>query len=193
MRKIYGKKWIVVVLIFMSMFLFMVSCAKKQVQSTDTIDADKARLEADRLAEQERARLAEEERLRKEREAREMAEREATGSAQHAFINVDVLFAFDSSELSSEAQEILGNKVTYLNEHSDIAVVIEGHCDERGTTEYNLALGDRRAAKVKRYLVDKGISASRMQTVSYGEERPLDASKGEDAYEKNRRAHFVIK
>ena len=76
--------------------------------------------------------------------------------------------------------------------HQDVTVTIQGHCDERGTNEYNLALGDRRADSTKTFLVDLGISASRLTTVSYGEERPVDPRHNEEAWAKNRRAHFVI-
>ena len=76
--------------------------------------------------------------------------------------------------------------------HPGVTVTIEGHCDERGTNEYNLALGDRRAESAKRFLTDLGISATRLTTVSYGEERPVDPRHNEEAWAKNRRAHFVI-
>ena len=76
--------------------------------------------------------------------------------------------------------------------HPDVSVIIEGHCDERGTSEYNMALGDRRAQSAKSYLVDLGIGSRRLMTISYGEERPLDPSHNERAWAKNRRDQFVI-
>ena len=109
------------------------------------------------------------------------------------FENEDIFFEFDSASLSIEAQEILRRKAEWLRENPHARVTIEGHCDERGTTEYNLALGDRRAFSAKSFLVDLGIDESRLTTISYGEERPLDPQSTEDAYQKNRRAHFVIK
>jgi peptidoglycan-associated lipoprotein len=109
------------------------------------------------------------------------------------FENEDILFEFDSASLSVEAQEILRAKAAWLRENSRARVVIEGHCDERGTNEYNLALGDRRAFSSKSFLVDLGISEDRLTTISYGEEQPVDTSPTEEAWAKNRRAHFVIK
>jgi peptidoglycan-associated lipoprotein len=109
------------------------------------------------------------------------------------FENEDILFEFDSASLSVEAQEILRAKAEWLRENPRAQVVIEGHCDERGTNEYNLALGDRRAFSCKSFLVDLGIADTRLTTISYGEEQPVDSRAAEDAWAKNRRAHFVIK
>jgi peptidoglycan-associated lipoprotein len=104
----------------------------------------------------------------------------------------DVFFEFDKSTLTPMAQDNLMRKAEWLRANSDANVTIEGHCDERGTPEYNLALGDRRAESTKAYLVDLGINASRLSTVSYGEERPLDPASNQEAWAKNRRGHFVI-
>jgi peptidoglycan-associated lipoprotein len=109
------------------------------------------------------------------------------------FENEDILFEFDSAKLSDEAQKILRSKAEWLRKNPRAQVIIEGHCDERGTNEYNLALGDRRALSAKTFLVDLGIDSSRLTTVSYGEERPLDTGSTEEAWAKNRRDHFVIK
>ena len=104
----------------------------------------------------------------------------------------DIYFEFDRSTLTAESREILTKKARWLKENSDVKVVIEGHCDNRGTNEYNLALGDRRASSTKAFLVDMGISPSRMVTISYGEERPLMNGQNEEAWSKNRRAHFEV-
>lgn len=106
------------------------------------------------------------------------------------FINQDIFFEFDSSTLSSEAQAILKAKAEWMARNPHLNIVIEGHCDNRGTTEYNLALGERRAESVKRYLQDLGVAESRIRTISFGEERPLDPGNTEEAWAKNRRAHF---
>jgi peptidoglycan-associated lipoprotein len=106
------------------------------------------------------------------------------------FINQDIFFEFDSSSLSAEAQRILKAKAEWMTRNAHLNIVIEGHCDNRGTTEYNLALGERRAESVKRYLQDLGVAESRIRTISYGEERPLDPGNDESAWAKNRRAHF---
>lgn len=113
-------------------------------------------------------------------------------SERMAFENEDIYFAFDSAALSQEAQAILRKKAAFLKAHPNIRVTIEGHCDERGTNEYNLALGEARAKAAKAFLVDLGIPAERLATISYGEERPIVKGSNEEAWAKNRRAHFVI-
>ena len=108
------------------------------------------------------------------------------------FENQDILFEFDSAVLSESAQGILRDKARWLRANPNIRIIIEGHCDDRGTNEYNLALGEKRARNTLNFLVTLGIDSSRMSTVSYGEERPLAAGTTEEARMKNRRAHFVI-
>ena len=108
------------------------------------------------------------------------------------FVNQDVHFAYDSHLLNEEAKALLEQKSAWLAQHPQIEFQIEGHCDERGTTVYNLVLGERRAHAVKQYLTALGINASRISTISYGEEMPLDPGHTEDAWSRNRRAHFVI-
>ncbi|MCU0560094.1 MAG: peptidoglycan-associated lipoprotein Pal [Desulfobacterales bacterium] len=109
-----------------------------------------------------------------------------------AFENEDIFFGYDSSAITAEAQEVLRRKAAFLKANPAIRITIEGHCDERGTNEYNLALGEARAKSAKAFLVDLGISANRIATISYGEERPLVEGRTEEAFAKNRRAHFVI-
>jgi len=104
----------------------------------------------------------------------------------------DIYFDFDQSELNATAREILSQHARVLSNFPQTRVLIEGHCDERGTIEYNLALGDRRAEIVKKYLVNYGIASDRLSTISYGKERPLDTRPSEEAWSKNRRASFVI-
>ncbi len=104
----------------------------------------------------------------------------------------DIYFDFDKSTLTPAAQDNLLRKAEWLRENSDATVTIEGHCDERGTNEYNLALGDRRAESAKAFLIDLGIDPSRLTTISYGEERPVDPRNMEEAWAKNRRDHFVV-
>jgi peptidoglycan-associated lipoprotein len=103
-----------------------------------------------------------------------------------------VFFELDSDELSPIAQKTLDENATLLKQFPTWAITIEGHCDERGTPEYNLALGERRAVTARAYLVSLGISADRLRTVSYGREFPFDPGHTEAAFSLNRRAHFVI-
>ena len=112
--------------------------------------------------------------------------------ARNQFLNEHVPYAFDSAALSPLAQDILKRKAAWLNDNPGVMVVIEGHCDERGTFEYNLALGERRAQSARGYLIDLGISSSRLATQTYGEERPLDTRRNEEAWAKNRRAQAVM-
>ena len=103
-----------------------------------------------------------------------------------------VYFGFDSSELAVEAQAILDRQSAFLNVNPTMVVIIEGHADERGTREYNLALGDRRAVAVRDYLLAKGLNAARVRTVSYGKERPAVSGSNESSWEFNRRAATVL-
>ena len=103
-----------------------------------------------------------------------------------------VFFAFDSSSLSAEAQAALDTQVAWLKKHDDVNVIVQGHCDDRGTREYNLALGERRANAVKQYLVSQGIEESRISTISYGKERPAVLGNNEAAWAQNRRAITVV-
>lgn len=104
----------------------------------------------------------------------------------------DVYFDYDDYTLSADARSRLAGNSSYLREMSSLRATIEGHCDERGTVEYNLALGQRRADAVKKYLVSLGMDSGRLSTVSYGKERPFDPGHDEGAWRQNRRAHFVV-
>lgn len=103
-----------------------------------------------------------------------------------------VFFAYDSSELTPEARSILNETAELLRRYPSWIITIEGHTDERGTAEYNLALGERRAVAAQAYLVSLGIPASRLRTISYGKEFPFDPGHDEGAWSRNRRAHFVV-
>jgi peptidoglycan-associated lipoprotein len=104
----------------------------------------------------------------------------------------DVHFEYDQANLSDEARGILEKHALWLQSHRDAKVTIEGHCDERGTTDYNLALGDKRARAARDYLVSLGVAGGRLVTVSLGKEKPLDPASNAAAWAKNRRAHFVV-
>lgn len=163
MRK---KLWIsLVLLLVIPGLLCIASCAKKAVKP-GSAEAEAARQE-------------------------EQAAREKM-AAKNMFINENIYFDFDKYNLLPLAQQILQRKAEWLRNNPDVSVIIEGHCDERGTNEYNLALGDRRAESARTYLINLGIAGSRLTTVSYGEERPVDSGHNEIAWAKNRRAHFTI-
>ncbi|GAB7220433.1 peptidoglycan-associated lipoprotein Pal [Vibrio comitans] len=125
--------------------------------------------------------MTEEEKLAEEREMAEKALRE----------NTTLYFPFDNSTISSEYEEMLSAHALFLSENPDVKVTIEGHADERGTPEYNIALGERRANAVSNYLQASGVQADQLSIVSYGEEKPLELGQSEEAYAKNRRAVLV--
>ncbi len=175
--------------------VFTASCAKKQIKSEPAIAAgqqdtvsevvvgEKQDMEGQRAIEEQRL---QERRLRQEAKAnRERAEKEE-------FLNENIYFQFDKSTLLPEATASLKQKAKWLLAHSSVSVIIEGHCDERGNGEYNMALGDRRAQSAKSYLVDLGVGSHRITTISYGEEKPIDLGHNERSWAKNRRAQFVI-
>jgi peptidoglycan-associated lipoprotein len=105
----------------------------------------------------------------------------------------DIHFEFDKADIRDADLAKLDANAGWLKSNTDHLVVIEGHCDERGTSEYNTALGDRRAKATKNYLVSRGVPSSRIAVISYGEERPACAQSGDDCWAKNRRAHFLVK
>ena len=115
-----------------------------------------------------------------------------TPAEKLAQVGDTVNFGFDSAELTVSARSTLNRQAAFLSLNPDLMIVIEGHADERGTREYNLALGDRRATAVRDYLVAKGINSARVRTVSYGKERPAVAGSDEAAWAKNRRAATVL-
>ena len=114
------------------------------------------------------------------------------GAAGEALSLGDIFFDFDQYTIRRDAQSILSANAAWFNGRPGKAVVIEGHCDERGTQAYNLVLGEKRARSVKRYLEDLGVPASRLKTTSYGELRPFCKERDESCYQQNRRAHFAV-
>ncbi len=124
---------------------------------------------------------------------------EATNASQSQIDELEnrvgdrVFFEFDSSAVTAEAQEILKKQAAFMAQNSDLKFAIEGHCDERGTREYNLALGERRANAVKQHLVSLGVDASRLSTVSFGKERPAVVGTNDWAWSQNRRSVTVAK
>lgn len=157
-------------------------CAKQKVAGPGELSAE------------EQARLAAE-RERRLREAR-LAEEQARGGEQtmrEIFENQDVHFDYDRYDLSAEAKQILNDKAQFMSQHPEMMVIVEGHCDERGSNAYNMALGEKRAHACEQYLVAMGVGSDRIEVVSYGEEKPLVPGNTEEAYAANRRGHFVIK
>src|SRR3989304_400844 len=144
-----------------------------------------------------KARAEAEAKAREEAEAKakaEAAERvKAETKVKEEFRLEDIHFDLDKYDIKDKDREILSNLADWLSKNKSVKIEIEGHCDERGTNEYNLALGERRANSAKKYLVTLGIQASRIGTISYGEEKPLCTESSEECWLNNRRGHFVIK
>lgn len=116
------------------------------------------------------------------------------GSQEDLSVNIGdrVFFAYDSSIISSEAQVTLMRQVEWLNRYPHLNVIVEGHCDERGTREYNLGLGERRATSVKNFLINSGVPSNRIRVISYGKERPAVFGSNESSWRQNRRGVLVI-
>jgi peptidoglycan-associated lipoprotein len=146
--------------------------------------ADQARRDA---LDAERARLAREDSIRRANEALPVDSRDLM-----AILLAPVYFDYDDSSLRGDAARALDEKLPILLGNMSVVVRIAGHTDERGSSEYNLALGQRRAASAKRYLVERGVADRRITTISYGEERPVALGEGEAAWSQNRRAEFEI-
>ncbi len=195
MRK--SRAWIFGAIMLAMLLALGVSCAKKQVtMETQEMAAEEGA--AQQSAEDEAARReAEEARLREQR-AREARQRQEAASMSEAarraaFEDEDIHFDFDKYVLTPQAMMILDDKAAYLRVHPGVRVLVEGHCDERGSNEYNLALGDRRANSAKNYLVKSGVAESRITTISYGEEQPLCMQQSESCWTRNRRGHFGVR
>jgi peptidoglycan-associated lipoprotein len=159
----------------------VVGCGKEQVAAP-----------GGQISAEEQARL-EAERQRRMREAQLQEQQARATQLRELSVNQDIHFDYDRYDLSAEAKQILNEKSQYMNGHPELMVIVEGHCDERGSAAYNMALGEKRARAAAGYLEAMGIGPSRLETVSYGEERPLVMGTSEEAYAANRRAHFVIK
>ncbi|HTR49047.1 MAG TPA: peptidoglycan-associated lipoprotein Pal [Verrucomicrobiae bacterium] len=123
------------------------------------------------------------------------AARPAPGASLEQMFQLDVkdaFFDYNKSDIRPDAQKALSADAEFLRAHPSVRITIEGHCDERGSEEYNLGLGDRRASSAKRYLVDLGIEGSRIQTMSYGKERPFCTQDNESCWQENRRGHMAM-
>ena len=187
-----------------SIFL-MSSCAKKKLVTQESVitapPAEVATAEKEttvaKRAQQQEARRAEEVRIEKLEELEAAKRREAEAKARQQavaerFEAQPIYFDFDKSSIRNEARAVLEKTAAFLKENTSIHMRIEGNCDERGTNEYNLALGERRANSAKLFLVSLGIYPDRVRTISYGEERPLARGDSEDAWAKNRRDDLVL-
>ncbi len=163
------------------------ACAKKQVKDDTTAMQPPAGTAAEQPEAMQEGVLEESDLGSKE--FKEITEDEA----ELRTVFKDIHFDFDDFSLRPDAKETLNGIAEWLLKNTATQILIEGHCDERGTNEYNLALGERRAKSAKKYLVQLGLAPKRISTISYGEEKPLDPGHTEEAWAKNRRDHFLIR
>jgi peptidoglycan-associated lipoprotein len=171
---------ILIVAFMIPLLMIITACAKQAIAQKKEPVADIRQAEIDRQKE-----------LEQERQRQEAQQREFQ-SAKIRFMYEDIYFEKGRYRLQPEAIEILKRKAEFLKKYPQISVIIEGHTDEPGSKEYNLALGDRRAGEVKSFLIRQGIETQRLIAVSFGRERPIDTGKTEADRAKNRRVHFVI-
>ena len=184
-----------ILIVLLCLGLILTGCLKKTGGTVQGEEA--ARLEAERAAqEKEVARMREEEarKAKEEFEKSLVAKREPgiEGEVYESKLLKDVHFDFDKYDIRPGDADILKQNAAVLLKYPTAKIQMEGHCDERGTGEYNLALGERRANNTRNYLNSLGVSSDRISIISYGKERPLDPSHSEEAWAKNRRAHCII-
>lgn len=179
------------------MFIFTVGCAKTPVVKEEVaLQKESVMAPAEtapvKLEEIEAVSKEEVKEVMEDQSMKEKALWEQLIAEASAFKDEDIYFAFDRYDLNSEARQNLVRLADWLLMHTEFEVTIEGHCDERGTTEYNLALGERRAEAAKAYIINLGVDIGKVTTISYGEELPVDPGHDEAAWSKNRRDHFLV-
>ena len=207
------RKSLSIIILILCFGLILMGCPKKtvvkeepSVKRTEELAAERekaAKLEAERAAKEKEAREKELARIREE-EAKRAKEKEfekslvakkepgIEGEVLESKLLKEIHFDFDKYDIRPGDAEILKENAALLMKNSSVKIQIEGHCDERGSVEYNLALGERRANSAKKYLSSLGITGNRISTISYGKEKPLDPGHNEEAWAKNRRDHFII-
>ena len=203
-----SKKSLVMLVLILCLGLVIAGCPKKTVLKEEP-SVKKAE---EPVAEREKAAKAEEERAAREKELARIREEEAkrakekefekslvakkepgiTGEVFESKMLKDIHFDFDKYDIRPGDAEVLKENASLLMKNPGVKIQIEGHCDERGTVEYNLALGERRANSARRYLISLGLTGDRISTISYGKEKPLDPGHNEEAWAKNRRDHFIV-
>jgi peptidoglycan-associated lipoprotein len=182
------KKSLIVAIFILCFGLIMIGCPKKTVMKEEpSVKKEEAKAEAEAAKEKETK--------AKEQFEKSMVAAKTPGIEGEVFESSmlkDIHFDFDRYNIRPADATILKENAALLNKYTNVKIQIEGHCDERGTVEYNLALGERRATSAKNYLVSLGVASVRISTISYGEEKPLDPGHNEEAWAKNRRAHTLV-
>ena len=181
------KKSLIITIFILCFGLIMIGCPKK------TVMKEEPSVKKEEAAKAE-AEVAKEKATKEQFEKSLVAEKTPgiEGQVFESSLLKDIHFDFDRYDIRPADAAILKEDAALLNKFTNVKIQIEGHCDERGTVEYNLALGERRATSAKNYLVSLGVSSVRISTISYGEEKPLDPGHNEEAWTKNRRAHTLV-
>ena len=183
------KKSLIITILILCIGLIMMGCPKKTVVKEEpSVKKEEAKAEAERMAKEKESKAKEE--FEKSIVAKKTPGIE--GEVFESSLLKDIHFDFDKYDIRPSDAAVLKGNAELLKKYPKVKIQIEGHCDERGTNEYNLALGERRANSTRNYLLSLGISPERISAISYGEERPLDPGHNEDAWTKNRRAHTII-
>lgn len=183
MKRIKG---VLIVIMILGLVSITTGCAKKAAPKEEEVQApvkQEVQIEQPVLAP---------EKSKEEAQVLAQSPKSSLEESIKAFQDQLIYFDFDMFSLSAEARDILAQKASFLKTNADLSIQIQGNCDERGTTEYNLALGERRAKAAQDYLVSLGIAKARIATISYGKEKPMDTEHTEEAWAKNRNAQFVI-
>jgi len=189
-----GKKGIVVLVLILCVGLLLTGCPKKTVVKEEP----SMKKVEEPMAEREKAAKLESEETKKAKEQefeKSLVAKKEPGIAGEVFessLLKDIHFDFDKYDIRPRDAEILKENAALLTKYPKVKIQVEGHCDERGTNEYNLALGERRANAAKKYLLSLGITTDQISSISYGEEKPLETGHNEEAWAKNRRGHFII-
>ncbi len=181
------KKSFIIIIFILCFGLIMIGCPKKTTmrEEPSVTKEEAAKAEAERAKEAKA----------KEQFNKSLVAEKTPGISGEVFessLLKDIHFDFDKYDIRPGDASILKENAALLNKYPNVKIQVEGHCDERGTVEYNLALGERRANNAKNYLVSLGVSPARISTISYGKEKPLDPAHNEAAWAKNRRAHTVV-
>jgi len=183
------KKSLIITIFILCFGLIMIGCPKK------TVMKEEPSVKKEEAAKTEAERAREKETKAKEQFEKSLVAATTPGIEGQVFessLLKDIHFDFDRYDIRPTDSAILKENAALLNKFTNVKIQIEGHCDERGTVEYNLALGERRATSAKNYLVSLGVASVRISTISYGEEKPLDSGHNEEAWTKNRRAHTLV-
>ncbi len=190
-------KKVFVLLLVLTFIFVLTSCAQKKIvqpQQLPTVTPQESKAKAPEVPVQKKipGEKAEEKITEQQLAKIETKEVEAPKYVEEKGVFEDIHFDFDKYDIRPDAKPILESLSDWLIKNKSSKLLIEGHCDERGTSEYNLALGDRRAKATKDYLVALGVPSGRIETISYGKEKPICTESTEECWQKNRRAHFVV-